>query len=45
MFDYADEVIIHELVYLCLDCGEESPHSALDNDCCPYCESDDLEEL
>jgi Zn finger protein HypA/HybF involved in hydrogenase expression len=47
MFDrfHEDAEIIHEPVYLCFDCGGESPQSELDNDCCPYCESDDLEEL
>ncbi|AHY26776.1 structural protein [Acinetobacter phage vB_AbaP_Acibel007] len=54
MFDrfHEDGEIIHEPVYLCNDCGEESPHSELFHICCsecdalcPYCESDDLEEL
>lgn len=49
MFDrfHEDEEIIHEPVHLCNACGEESPHSELiyNNEHCPFCDSDDLEEL
>lgn len=48
MFDryHEDADLNHEPVYLCNCCGEDIPHSELVAGIeCPYCESEDLEEL